>query len=69
MLLSSGMLTIIGETTIILPADFNPKRPNYWEGTSILIWWEQMVLETVITGQTPNEKDALLAAAAQFSAS
>jgi hypothetical protein len=44
MLLSSDMLTIIGETTIILPADFNPKRPNYWEGTSILIWWEQMVL-------------------------
>ncbi len=27
------------------------------------------LLETVITGQTPNEKDALLAAAAQFSAS
>ena len=27
------------------------------------------LLEAVITGQTPNEKDALLAAAAQFSAS
>ena len=27
------------------------------------------LLEDVITGQTPNEKDALLAAAAQFSAS
>ena len=26
------------------------------------------LLEAVITGQTPNEKDALLAAAAQFSA-
>jgi len=44
MLLSADMLTIIGETTIILPVDFNPKRPNYWEGPSILIWWEQMVL-------------------------
>ena len=39
MLLSSDMLTIIGETTIILLTDFNPKRPNYWEGPSILIWW------------------------------
>ena len=29
------MLTIIGEPTILLPADFNPKKPNYWEGPSI----------------------------------
>ena len=33
--LSSDMLTIIGEPTIILPADINPKTPNYWEGHSI----------------------------------
>mgnify|MGYP000158158046 FL=1 len=33
--LSSDMLTIISEPTIIMPADFNPKKPNYWEGPSI----------------------------------
>ena len=53
MLLSSDMLTIIGETTIILPADFNPKRPNYWEGTSICHigkWYYLVYPATDITG-------------------
>ena len=31
--LSSDMLTIISEPTIIMPADFNPKKPNYWGRT------------------------------------
>ena len=53
MLLSSDMLTIIGETTIILPADFNPKRPNYWEGPSIRHigkWYYLVYPATDITG-------------------
>ena len=51
--LSSDMLTIIGETTIILPADFNPKRPNYWEGPSIRHigkWYYLVYPATDITG-------------------
>ena len=51
--LSSDMLTIIGEPTIILPADFNPKRPNYWEGPSIRHigkWYYLVYPATDITG-------------------
>lgn len=51
--LRSDMLTIIGEPTIILPADFNPKRPNYWEGSSIRHigkWYYLVYPATDITG-------------------
>ena len=51
--LSSDMLTIIWEPTIILPADFNPKRPNYWEGPSIRHigkWYYLVYPATDITG-------------------
>ena len=51
--LSSDMLTIIGEPTIILPADFNPKRPNYWEVPSIRHigkWYYLVYPATDITG-------------------
>lgn len=51
--LRSDMLTIIGEPTIILPADFNPKRPNYWEGPSIRHigkWYYLVYPATDITG-------------------
>ena len=51
--LSSDMLTIISEPTIIMPADFNPKKPNYWEGPSIRHigeWYYLVYPATDITG-------------------
>lgn len=51
--LHSDMLTIIGEPTIILPADFNSKRPNYWKGPSIRHigkWYYLVYPATDITG-------------------
>ena len=47
------MLTIIGEPTILLPADFNAKKPNYWEGPSIRHigkWYYLVYPATDITG-------------------
>lgn len=51
--LSSDMLTIISEPTIIMPADFDPKKPNYWEGPSIRHigeWYYLVYPATDITG-------------------
>lgn len=51
--LSSDMLTIIGGPTILLPADFNAKKPNYWEGPSIRHigkWYYLVYPATDITG-------------------
>ena len=52
--LSSDMLTIISEPTIIMPADFDPKKPNYWEGPSIRHigeWYYLVYPATDITGR------------------
>ena len=51
--LDRDMLTIRSEPTILLPADFNVKKPNYWEGPSIRHignWYYLVYPTTDITG-------------------
>ena len=51
--LDRDMLTIRSEPTILLPADFNAKKPNYWEGPSIRrigSWYYLVYPATDITG-------------------
>lgn len=51
--LDADMLTIISDPVVLLPADFNPKKPNYWEGPSIRHigkWYYLVYPATDITG-------------------